>query len=272
MADSELGMSTRPLVSVVDVSRVFAGRGGPSVFAVRSASLDILPGESFGLVGQSGGGKSTLGLIVLGLVEPTSGEVWFDGVKISSLRERDRRPLRRHMQMVFQNPLGALNPRRTVGESIELPLINFGLGDQAGRRRRVLEVLALVGLTSRHADRYPHEFSGGQAQRIGIARAIAVEPRFIFLDEPVSALDVSIQAQILNLLKDLQERLKLTYLFVAHDIAVVRFMCDRMAVMHEGRIVEAGVAASVVESPVSDYARRLVAAVLPLHPASGDPA
>jgi peptide/nickel transport system ATP-binding protein/oligopeptide transport system ATP-binding protein len=264
MADLPATAAAAPLVRVVGATKRFSVSGAPPVTAVDDASLEIYRGESFGLVGQSGGGKSTLGLMVLGIVEPSAGEVWFDGVRMSKIREKERRRHRRDLQMVFQNPISALNPRRTIGESIELPLINFGMGTPARRRQRVMEVLRMVGLQSSHAERYPHEFSGGQAQRIGIARAIAVEPRFIFLDEPVSALDVSIQAQILNLLKDLQERLELTYLFVAHDISVVRFMSDRMAVMKAGRIVEIGLAADVVERPTSDYTRDLIAAVLPV--------
>jgi ABC-type oligopeptide transport system ATPase subunit len=263
MAEILLGTAD-PLVRVQGVSRQFLVHGSAPVTAVDNVTLEISRGESFGLVGQSGGGKTTLGLMVLGLVQPTSGEIWYDGTRISGLDDKQRRPYFREMQMVFQNPLAALNPRRTVGESIELPLINLGMSSGPHRRKRVFESLGMVGLQSAHADRYPHEFSGGQAQRIGIARAIAVEPSFIFLDEPVSALDVSVQAQIINLLKDLQERLELTYLFVAHDIAVVRFMSDRMAVMRAGQVVEMGPAAQVVQHPSSPYTKDLIAAVLPL--------
>ncbi len=251
-----------PLIDVRNVSKEFHGRGSAKVSAVRDVTFRIMPGESFGLAGESGGGKSTIGRMVLGLISPTSGTIAFDGRETSSLSRKEMQPLRRRMQMVFQNPLGALNPRKTVGANLELPLINFAIGTTSERRERVAELLELVGLEARQAERYPHEFSGGQAQRIGIARALAIRPDFVFLDEPVSALDVSIQAQILNLLKDLQERLGLTYLFVAHNLNVVQFMCERSAIVRSGEIVEIGPTASVFANPQHDYTRQLLAAVL----------
>ena len=253
-----------PLVEVRNVIKDFQGEKGGKVAAVKGVTFDIMRGETFALAGESGGGKTTVGRMILGLIAPTSGQVTFDGQDITELAPSAMRPLRQRMQMVFQNPLGALNPRKTVGASLELPLINFAVGSAAARRERIAELLDLVGLEARHAERYPHEFSGGQAQRIGIARALALEPDFVFLDEPVSALDVSIQAQILNLLKDLQERLGLTYLFVAHNLNVVQFMGDRSAIMQGGEIVEMGSTEEVFRSPKQAYTRKLLAAVLDL--------
>ena len=249
------------LLQVMDVSKEFRGHKGRNFVAVKNASLQIQRGETFGLVGQSGGGKTTLGLMIMGLVRPTSGEIRYRGQSITGASEKALRPLRREIQMVSQNPLEALNPVKTVGQSVELPLINFGFS-RPDRRKRVTEVLNLVGLKSTDADRYPHEFSGGQAQRICIARALAIEPRFVFLDEPVSSLDVSIQAQVLNLLLDLQEEFGLTYLFVAHDISVVSFISDRIAVMQRGTILESGVTRDVISNPQSDYTRKLLSSVV----------
>ena len=249
------------MIEVRNVTKEFSASGG-RVTAVRDVSFEVYEGETFGLAGESGGGKSTLGRMIMGLIRPTSGDVLFEGRSIADLSAGDFRLLRRRMQMVFQNPLGALNPRKTVGASVELPLINFGLGTARERRRRVAELLDMVGLDASQAERYPHEFSGGQAQRIGIARALASDPSFIFLDEPVSALDVSIQAQVLNLLKDLQRRLGLTYLFVAHNLNVVHFMCDRSAVVRAGEIVEMGSTREMFREPKHDYTRRLLSAVL----------
>jgi ABC-type oligopeptide transport system ATPase subunit len=251
-----------PLVQVRDVSKDFPGEKVTRVTAVRGVTFDIMRGETFALAGESGGGKTTVGRMILGLTTPTAGHVIFDGQDIAGLSPRAMRPLRRRMQMVFQNPLGALNPRKTVGASLELPLINFAIGSAGERRGRVAELLEMVGLETKHAERYPHEFSGGQAQRIGIARALALEPDFVFLDEPVSALDVSIQAQILNLLKDLQDQLGLTYLFVAHNLNVVQFMGDRTAVMRDGEIVEMGSTKELFRSPKNEYTRKLLSAVL----------
>ena len=249
------------LLQVIDVSKEFQGYKGRTFVAVENANLQILRGETFGLVGQSGGGKTTLGLMIMGLVRPTSGEIRYRGQSITGVSEKALRPLRREIQMVSQNPLEALNPVKTVGQSIELPLINFGFS-RLHRRKRVAEILNLVGLKSADADRYPHEFSGGQAQRICIARALVIEPRFVFLDEPVSSLDVSIQAQVLNLLMDLQEELGLTYLFVAHDIGVVSFISDRIAVMQRGTILETGATRDVISNPQSNYTKALLSSVV----------
>ena len=195
-----------PLISVRNLRKEFPPKDGKdTVVAVDDVSFDIMPGDTFGLAGPSPSGKSTIGRMILGLLKPSSGSVLIEGTDITTLDERAMRPFRRRMQIVFQNPLACLNPRKTIGASLELPMINFAMGTGAERKARVAELLRLVGLEPQHAERYPHEFSGGQAQRIGIARALAADAKFIFLDEPVSALDVSIQAQILNLLSDLQE-------------------------------------------------------------------
>jgi oligopeptide transport system ATP-binding protein len=231
------------------------------VKAVDGVSFSLGEGETLGLVGESGSGKSTLCRAALQLLRPTAGSVRFEGEEIAGLSRRRMRPLRSRMQMVFQDPYASLNPRKRVGQIIGEPLRLQGIGSAAERRRRVRELLERVGLSAEHCDRYPHEFSGGQRQRIGIARALAPRPKLIVADEPVSALDVSIRAQIVNLLADLQEEMGLSYLFVAHDIAVVRHVCDRIAVMHEGRIVEQGPAERVCARPADSYTRSLLAAV-----------
>jgi ABC-type oligopeptide transport system ATPase subunit len=227
--------------------------------------LEIERGQTLGLVGVSGSGKSVLGRIILGLVSPTSGDVLFEGQPICHLSRRKFLPYRPLMQMVFQNPLSSTNPRRTAGSIIEMPLRSFGIGDARRRKSRVVELLELVGLSARHSEYYPHEFSGGQCQRLGIARALASNPKFIFLDEPVSALDVSIQAQILNLLNDLQEKLGLTYLFVANNLNVVQHMSTKIAVLHQGRIAEIGEADRLLASPRERITKDLLAAVVALH-------
>jgi ABC-type oligopeptide transport system ATPase subunit len=228
-----------PLVEARAVRRVFSS-SSRTVTAVDDVSLQIMPGETFGLVGESGSGKSTLSALLLALDRPTSGTVTFEGRDLATLGGRELRRTRRRMQMVFQDPVGALNRRKTVEQIVGTPLhVHLGL-DKAARRARVRELLGLVGLREEHAGRYPRELSGGQCQRVGIARAIATEPSFVILDEAVSAVDVSVQAQILNLLNDLQQRLGLTYLFVSHDLAVVRYMSARLAVMHDGVVVEEG--------------------------------
>ena len=257
-------MNASPLIEVVGLSKTFGTRGSKVVEAVTPATFEIRAGETFGFVGESGAGKSTLGRMLLRLVEPSAGSVRVGGTEITSLSYRQMWLIRRHMQMVFQNPISALNPRKSVAGNLELPLLNYGFGDQRTRRRRVNDLLALVGLDLSLAEAFPHELSGGQAQRIGIARALAIEPNFIFLDEPVSALDVSVQAQILNLLKDLQVQLGLTYLFVAHNLNVVRFMCDRCAIMRSGEIVEMDCIDSVFEDPKHEYTRQLIDASLGL--------
>jgi ABC-type oligopeptide transport system ATPase subunit len=226
------------LVRVEHVVRIFRGPGGDAFRAVDDVSFDVQAGETFGLVGESGSGKSTLARLLLGLDQPTSGQVSVAGTVISGLGERELRKLRPGMQMVFQDPYAALNRRKTVEQIVGLPLAIHTRMGRRGRAERVLELLDLVGLRPEFAQRYPHEMSGGQCQRVGIARAIALEPKLVVLDEAVSAVDVSIQAQILNLLKDLQRRLGLTYVFVSHDLALVRYMSDRIAVMKQGRIVE----------------------------------
>ncbi len=256
-----------PLLEVTDLVKDFRLRrsglrdGGERFRAVDGVSLQVRSGESLGLVGESGSGKSTLCRAILQLLKPTAGSVRFEGREIAGLSRRQMQPLRREMQIVFQDPYGSLNPRRRVGQIIGEPLRIQEDDSGEERRRRVQELLERVGLSSEHHDRYPHEFSGGQRQRIGIARAIAMRPRLIVADEPVSALDVSIRAQILDLLAELQEEMGLSYLFVAHDIGVVRHVSDRIAVMQAGRIVEEGPAEQVCERPVHPYTRSLLAAV-----------
>jgi len=230
--------------------------------AVSDVSLDIHPGEVVGLVGESGSGKSTLGLALLRLAPIASGSVSFAGADITTLSRHAMQPYRRQMQIVFQDPYSALDPRQTIGDALAEPLAIHGVGgDARARRTRVDELLTTVGLSPQHARRYPHEFSGGQRQRVGIARALALQPQFIVADEPVSALDVSIQAQILALLRDLRARLGLTLLFVSHDLAVVRYLSDRVAVMYLGRIVEIATAASLYRQPQHPYTRALLASV-----------
>ena len=233
-----------------------------TVRAVETVDLDILPGETLGLVGESGCGKSTLGRTVLRLLEPTAGKIVFDGEDLTHRSQADLRPLRRRMQMIFQDPYASLNPRMTVGATLAEPIEIHGLASNASERRdKVKALLAKVGLRPDMANRYPHEFSGGQRQRIGIARALAVEPRFIVCDEPISALDVSIQAQIVNLLQDLQRDEKLTYLFISHDLKVVQHIADRVAVMYLGRVVELGDSATLYRDPKHPYTQALLSAV-----------
>ena len=240
----------------------------PVVHAVDGVSLEVRAGETLGLVGESGCGKSTLGRCLVRLTDLTSGTVEVDGTDISTMTAARLRPHRSAMQMVFQDPYSSLNPRKRVGSSIGATLDADGLG-AAGRRNRVRELLAMVGLRPEHADRFPHEFSGGQRQRIGIARALAAGPRLVVADEPVSALDVSIQAQVVNLLADLQESLGLTYVFIAHDLAVVRQISDRIAVMYLGRLAEVGPTEDVVRSPIHPYTEALLASVPTLRRGGG---
>ncbi len=254
------------LLLVDNVSKFFTVAGGRwgerhTVRAVEEVSLSIARGETLGLVGESGSGKSTLARIILNLIQPTSGKVVFDGQQVSSAKGEALRNLRRRMQIVFQDPYGSLNPRMTVGRIIAEGLPLRGMTDSAKQAEEVQRLLALVGLDASYQNRYPHEFSGGQRQRIGIARALAVKPEFLAADEPVSALDVSVQAQVLNLLLDLQQQLGLTMLFVAHDLAVVRHMSDRVAVMYLGRIVELAESSTIYTSPRHPYTRTLLEAI-----------
>jgi oligopeptide transport system ATP-binding protein len=228
---------------------------------VDDVSFSIDKGETFGLVGESGSGKTTTGRCILRLIEPTKGEVLFDGRDVLRLSRGDLRRARRDMQIVFQDPYSSLNPRMRVDEIVEEPLVIHKLGSKAERRERVKQLFALVGLNPDHLRRYPHEFSGGQRQRIGLARALALNPSLIIADEPVSALDVSVQAQVVNLLMELQQRLKLTYLFIAHDLRLVEHICSRVAVMYLGRIVEMGETAKLFASPQHPYTRALLSAI-----------
>ncbi|KOG78929.1 ABC transporter ATP-binding protein [Streptomyces griseus subsp. rhodochrous] len=254
-----------PLIEAVDLRRAF-GRGSGRVAAVDGVSLTVRAGETLGIVGESGSGKTTLGRMLVRLLDPTSGRLRYRGREIGALPERELRPFRRELQMVFQDPVASLNPRRSVGESVADPLRAAGERDEGRIRDRVGALLERVGLEPAHFERYPHEFSGGQRQRVGIARALAAEPKLIVCDEPVSALDVTTQAQVVALLAELQRELGIGLVFIAHDLAVVRQVSDRVAVMRRGVLVEQGEADAVYEDPRDPYTRQLLAAVPALDP------
>ena len=257
------------LIEVRDLVKEFPIKGSylvrrqlGAVHAVDGVSFDVRRGETFGIVGESGCGKSTTARLLMRLLQPTSGSVRFDGREIADLKSREIKPLRREMQMIFQDPYSSLNPRRTVGTIISEPFIIHGIHEGKGERKRaVQDLMDTVGLNPEHYNRYPHEFSGGQRQRIGVARALALKPKLVVADEPVSALDVSIQAQILNLLRDLQRDLGLTLIFIAHDLSVVRHMCDRVAVMYLGKIVEYADSSQLYAHPRHPYTGALMSAV-----------
>ncbi len=257
---------TTPLLEVRHLTKEFTRQKGifskaTAVRAVDDVTFDVAQGETFGLVGESGSGKTTTGRCVLRLIEPTSGEVEFKGEDVLAFSKRRMREARREMQIVFQDPYSSLNPRMRVQEIVEEPLVIHRTGNRAERRARVRELFELVGLDPSQLTRYPHQFSGGQRQRIGLARALALNPSLVIADEPVSALDVSVQAQVINLLMDLQERLSLTYLFIAHDLRLVRHICSRLAVMYLGRIVEMGDTEAIFAAPAHPYTRALLSAI-----------
>ncbi|MEZ4497117.1 MAG: ATP-binding cassette domain-containing protein [Thermomicrobiales bacterium] len=270
MTDSatvEMGNDPGAILNIKNLKKYFhvgggmLGGEGLTIRAVDDVSFSVRPGETFGLVGESGCGKTTLGQTIIRLYDPTDGQIIFDGTDISTFGARQMRPVRRDIQMIFQDPSASLDPRMTVGSVIAEPLNVFGIGSKSDRRERVQELLKVVGLNSYFSNRYPHEFSGGQRQRIGIARALALNPKLVICDEPVSALDVSIQAQVLNLLKSLQDQFSLTYLFIAHNLAVVAHISDRVGVMYLGKLVEIGDAREITERPRHPYTKALISAV-----------
>ncbi len=260
-------MNIVPLVRVENLTKYFPIRSGilqrkvGDVKAVDDVSFDIRPGETLGMVGESGCGKTTVGRTILRIYHPTSGEIYFDGTPLSSLKNSHLRQMRRRMQMVFQDPFASLNPRLTAGDIVGEPLDIHALARGAEKQKRVAELFELVGLSKAFIKRYPHEFSGGQRQRIGLARALALTPEFIVCDEPIAALDVSIQAQIVNLMQELQKELRLTYLFIAHDLSMVKHISDRVLVMYVGKIMELTSRERLYESPLHPYTKALLSAV-----------
>ena len=267
VSDNGISPKKKTLIEVRGLKKHFPIRRGwrnkqiGAVRAVDGLDFEIYEGETLGLVGESGCGKSTTGRLLLQLIRPSAGAVTMDGQNLSELDEAAVREVRNQMQIIFQDPYASLNPRMTVGEILEEPLIVHNWGDKDARMKRIAQLLDLVGMNPVYANRYPHEFSGGQRQRIGIARALALSPKFIVADEPISALDVSIQAQVVNLLDDLKKELGLTYLFIAHDLAMVRYLSDRVAVMYLGQIVELGERDAVFERPLHPYTQGLLSAI-----------
>jgi oligopeptide/dipeptide ABC transporter ATP-binding protein len=261
------GASAEKLLEIRDLKMHFPVREGILLRAAKfnkavdGVSLDIAPGETLGLVGESGCGKSTLGRCIVNLYRPMSGDIFFEGQEISRLKNRDVLPYRQNIQMIFQDPMESLNGRQTIGDILEEPLVIHKIGNSTSRKQRVRELLDIVGMPARSVSRFPFEFSGGQRQRIGIARAIALNPKLLVCDEPVSALDVSIQSQILNLLVDLQKEFNLSYLFIAHDLAVVKHISDRIAIMYLGRIVETGDSETIHLNSRHPYTRSLLSAI-----------
>jgi oligopeptide transport system ATP-binding protein len=255
------------LLAVKNLKKYFPVRGGlfrrdiGSIKAVDDIDLTVEEGQSFGLVGESGSGKTTVGKTILRLVEPTEGEILFEGRDLCKLSESEMRHLRAEMQMIFQDPYSSLNPRMTVKRIVGEPLLIHKWGKGRALEERVRELISLVGLMEDHLFRYPHEFSGGQRQRIGIARALALEPKMLILDEPTSALDVSVQAQVLDLLLELQKRLNLTYLFISHDLAVIRYICDRVALMYMGKVLEVAAVEDIFQNPMHPYTQALLSAM-----------